>query len=270
MHLRSNTRELWRQITNVTMIQRVHLHTYMYHVWLWDASRLVLWWVRLPGHYIDGMLLIVHQYASSCCLLYITTQCMINFESISPSPMDLSGFLEWCLVVNTCVHIISCPSSLILLGLYEDNMTICSYQQVGCNVGFDSWWYDISYILHVFQLMSLTSCWGGITRVCIVLDRRSAPTRVYCAHFSDPGLPGVFDNSHVAQEIIDILCSGLPGCFISVYGPRRIPSIPAGVMEVRVYVAAAEWLLIIPPCAVIRRKLQSHTHVNMRSLFGRV
>ena len=50
------------------------------------------------GHYIDRMLLIVpfhdHQYASSRCLLYITTQCTINFESISPGPMDLSGFLE--------------------------------------------------------------------------------------------------------------------------------------------------------------------------------
>ena len=70
------------------------------------------------GHYKDRMLLIVHfhdhQYASSSCLLYITTQCTINFESISPGRMDLSGF----------------PASWL------------QYQQVGCNVGFNSWWFD--------------------------------------------------------------------------------------------------------------------------------
>ena len=32
VHLRINTRQFRRQITNCTMIQRVHLHTYMYHV----------------------------------------------------------------------------------------------------------------------------------------------------------------------------------------------------------------------------------------------
>ena len=128
--------------------------------------------------------------------------------------------------MNTCVHITLCPSALILMGLYEDNMTIHSYQQAGCNVRFDSRWYEDSNILYFFQLMSLTSCWGEITRVCIVLDRRSAPTRVYCAHFSDPGLPGVFDNSHVAQEIIDILSSELPGCSISVQDTQLVGRTP--------------------------------------------
>jgi len=46
-------------------------------------------------------------------------------------------------VVNTCVHIILRPSSLILMGLYEDNMKICSYQQVGCTFGFESRWYGL-------------------------------------------------------------------------------------------------------------------------------
>ena len=60
-----------------------------------------------------------------------------------PGPMNLSGFLKWCLVVNTCVHLISDPSSLILMSLYEDNMRICSYQQVSYTFGFESWGYGL-------------------------------------------------------------------------------------------------------------------------------
>ena len=65
--------------------------------------------------------------------------------------MDLFGFLEWCLVVNTYVHVISCPSSLILMGLYEDNMTIRTYQQVGCTFGFESYWYGLLYNVTVCE-----------------------------------------------------------------------------------------------------------------------
>jgi len=64
-----------------------------------------------------------------------------------------------------------------------------------------------------------------------------------CIFFRLGAFRRVFDKLRVAQKIIDILCSGLPGYFISEQGTRRLPSIPAGVMEVRVYVAAAGWLL---------------------------
>jgi len=52
-------------------------------------------------------------------------------------------FVRWTMLMyrtirRTCVHIISRPSSLILMGLYADNMKICSYQQVGCTFGFES------------------------------------------------------------------------------------------------------------------------------------
>jgi len=40
---------------------------------------------------------------------------------------------------------------MILMGSYDDNMTIYSYQQVGCDIGFDSWWYDICDIYVFFN-----------------------------------------------------------------------------------------------------------------------